>query len=58
MGLAGKTNVHVLLMARQLSVSDSAFCTGFFLSWLKVPEQALDGIPIGLGMAIKTNLKL
>ena len=46
-------DAYVVLKARQLLVSDSAFCTGFSFSWLKVAEQALDGIPVGLGMAIK-----
>ena len=32
----------------------SAFCTGF--SRLELPEQALDGIPLGLGSVVKINL--
>ena len=40
------------LKARHLS--GSAFCTGF--SRLEVPEQALDGIPLGLGLVVKINL--
>ena len=35
-----------ILKARHLS--GSAFCTGF--SMLEVPEQALDGIPLDLGL--------
>ena len=31
-----------------------AFCTGF--SRLEVPEQALGGIPLGLGLVVKINL--
>ena len=42
--LAETVHVHVVLKARHLS--DSAFCTGF--SRLGVPEQALDGIPLGV----------
>ena len=30
-------------------------CTGF--SRLKLPEQALGGIPLGLGLVVKMNLK-
>ena len=36
----------IVLKARHLS--SSAFCTGF--SRLEVPEQALDGIPLGFGI--------
>ncbi len=42
----------MVLKVRHLS--GSAFCTGF--SRLKVPEQALDGILLGLGMVVKRNL--
>ena len=34
--------------------SGSAFYTGF--SRLKVPEQALGGIPLGLGLVVKMNI--
>ena len=44
--------VHAPVHARHLSVS--AFCTGF--SRLELPEQALDGIPLGLGSVVKINL--
>ena len=44
----------LVLKAMHLQVSDSAFCTGF--SRLEVPEQALGGIPLGLGMVVKINL--
>ena len=44
---------HIVATTSKLSrlgtyVRDSAFCTGF--SRLEVPEQALDGIPLGLGL--------
>ena len=42
----------LVLKARYLS--DSAFHTGF--SRLEVPEQALDGIPLGLGLVMKKSL--
>ena len=41
----------VVLKARHLS--NSAFCNGF--SRLEVPEQALDGIPLGLGLVVKIS---
>ena len=34
-----------------IQLSDSAFCTG--LSRMEVPEQALEGISLGLGLAMK-----
>ena len=43
-----------LLVLKARHLSGSAFCTGF--SRLKVPEQALDGIPLGLGSVVKINL--
>ena len=39
----------LVLKARHLS--DSAFCTRFFR--LEVPEQALGGIPLGLGLVVE-----
>ena len=44
--------LHVVLKVRHLS--GSAFSTGF--SRLEVPEQVLDGIPLGLGLVVKINL--
>ena len=43
-----------LLVLKARHLSGSAFCTGF--SRLEVPEQALDGIPLGLGSVVKINL--
>ena len=43
-----------LLVLKARHLSGSAFCTGF--SRLEVPEQALDGIPLGLGLVVKINL--
>ena len=54
-------NVHMynvrnlpLLVLKARHLSGSAFCAGF--SRLKVPEQALGGIPPGLGLVVKINL--
>ena len=41
----------LVLKARHLS--GSAFHTGFCR--LEVPQQALDGIPLGLGLVVKIN---
>ena len=43
-----------LLVLKARHLSGSAFCTAF--SRLEVPEQALDGIPLGLGSVVKINL--
>ena len=43
-----------LLVLKARYLSGSAFCTGF--SRLEVPEQALDGITLGLGSVSKINL--
>ena len=43
---------YLVVKARHLS--GSAFCTEF--SRLEVPEQALDGIHLGLGFVVKINL--
>ena len=43
-----------LLVLKARHLSGSAFCTGF--SRLEVPEQALDGIPLGSGLVVKINL--
>ena len=43
-----------MLVHKARHLSGSAFCTGF--SRLEVPEQALDGIPLGLGLVVKINL--
>ena len=43
-----------LLVLKARHLSGSALCTGF--SRLVVPEQALDGIPLGLGSVVKINL--
>ena len=43
-----------LLVLKARHLSGSAFCTGF--SRLEVPEQALDGIPLGLRLVVKINL--
>ena len=40
-----------LLVLKARRLSGSAFCTGF--SRLEVPEQALDGISLGLGLVVK-----
>ena len=40
---------HLLLKARHLS--DSAFCTGSLR--VEVSEQALSGIPLGLGLSVE-----
>ena len=40
-----------LLVLKARHLSGSAFCTGF--SRLEVPEQALDGIPLGLGLVVR-----
>ena len=44
-----------LLVLKARHLSGSAFCTGF--SRLEVPEQALDGIPLGLRSVVKINHK-
>ena len=43
-----------LLVLKARHLSGSAFYTGF--SRLEVPEQALDGIHLGLGLVVKINL--
>ena len=48
------TNELPLLVFKAKHLSGSAFCTGF--SRLEVPEQALNGIPLGLGSVVKINL--
>ena len=50
------TSTHVVLIGQCMfsRLGTSAFCTGF--SRLELPEQALDGIPPGLGLVVKINL--
>ena len=43
-----------LLVLKARHLRGSAFCTG--VSRLEVPEQALDGIPLGVGSVVKINL--
>ena len=43
-----------LLVVKAGHLIDSAFCTEF--SRLEVPEQALGGILLGLGLVVKINL--
>ena len=43
-----------LLVFKARHLSGSALCIGF--SKLEVPEQALDGIPLDLGLVVKINL--
>ena len=43
-----------LLVLKARHLGGSAFYTG--LSRLEVPEQALGGIPLGLGLVVKINL--
>ena len=42
-----------LLVLKARNLIGSAFCTGF--SRLEVPEQAMGGIPLGLGLVVKIN---
>ena len=42
---------NLVLKARHLCGSDSAFCTGFSRF-----EETLDGIPLGLGLVMGINL--
>ena len=43
-----KIHMHVHVVTDVVHTGDAVFCTGF--SRLEVPEQALGGIPLGLGL--------
>ena len=42
------------LVLKASHVNDSAFCMEFLR--LDVPEQALDGTPLGLGLVVKISM--